>query len=318
MAPLAGRLVKESMAQWPNFFIVGAPKAATTTLFEWLRSNPDIYCPVVKEPYFFATLAPELLRWVKLGLGYVRKEEDYLQLFAGAGTRVAIGEASTTYLYDKDAPLRIKVKVPGAKIIILLREPIDRAYSHYLMLIWSGHERKPFYQALLADYANPRKIQGAAHLYVEAGLYYEQVKRYLDTFGPEQVRVYLYDDLVADAAPVVKDVCAFLGVPFYEGRFFNPNESFNAHQAPRNVLCSWIIGIMMKPFILFSAAALIPKPVRWPVLHRLKRWSDRLLLAPRPKPPMDERARHFLRPLYLEDIRKLQGLINRDLSHWLA
>ncbi len=178
------------MSRWPNFFIVGAPRAATSSLYVHLRGHPDIFMPAVKEPHFFAQVesggeaeTPRVRTYAQF-----RREEDYLRLFEAAGPERAVGEASTGYLYDDQAPRRIHERVPEAKIIISLRDPIERAYSQYSKNLVEI-ERGPFFEALIEDSARPRKVIGGARLYSEFGLYYEGVRRYLDTFAREDLHL---------------------------------------------------------------------------------------------------------------------------------
>ncbi len=299
------------MSRWPNFFIVGAPRAATSSLYLHLKGHPHVYMPTVKEPHFFAQveLGGELDTDYVRSLGQFRREEDYLRLFEDAGTSPAVGEASVHYLYDELAPVRIHERIPEAKIIITLRDPVERAYSHYLTTSARGESvGESFRDAIIKDYARPRKVLGQAFLYVESGLYYQGVKRYLNTFGPERVRIYLYDDFVSNTAGVIKDVCRFLGVPFLEGRFFDPRKKYNISGASRS--------------------AIVPRlwathPVRliegWLMRGRMP-WAVRLVLRRllrRSAPPIDSKARRFLQSLYRDDIVKLQDLIGRDLRNWL-
>jgi len=296
--------------RWPNFLIVGAPRAGTTSLYHHLRGHPDIFMPTIKEPHFFAQadMAEDEETPILKSLGEFRDEDKYLSLFEKAGTKPAVGEASVGYLYDESTPMRIQQKVPKAKIIILLREPVERAYSHYLLYNASTPQRKPFYEALLEDYARPRKVLGFSYLYVEHGLYYKQVKRYLDTLGPGQVRIYLYDDLKSDAYGMVRDVCTFLGVSFYDGRFFNPSQAYNTSPAPRNAVFKWAVGNR-----LLRDLALAVVPRHWRATVR-----DRVFLVNGSKPPITPEALEFLRPIFRDDILKLQGLIGRDLASWLV
>ncbi|OEU69193.1 MAG: hypothetical protein BA863_00135 [Desulfovibrio sp. S3730MH75] len=106
----------------------------------------------------------------------------YEELFADARYSKIIGEASPSYLSDENTARRIKSKVPDAKIIILLRDPIERVYSHYLMDVRNGIQKKKFYQALIEDYSSQEKGWGVSHMYVELGLYADQVVRYMDIF----------------------------------------------------------------------------------------------------------------------------------------
>ena len=125
----------------PNFFIVGAPRAGTTSLYRYLRRHPQVFMPAVKEPHFFANINPDP---DQRHLFPAMDEGQYVRLFRGALHYRAIGEASPSYLVTKGAAERIKARVPNAKIIMLLRDPTERAFSHYLMDIRDGLQSLPF------------------------------------------------------------------------------------------------------------------------------------------------------------------------------
>lgn len=168
-------------------------------------------------------------------------------------------------------------------------------------------ERKSFYEAVIEDYKRPQKIWGGAHLYVELGLYYEQVKRYLDVFEGSRVRVFLYDGLESNTSRLVEDVCNFLNVPFGDGRFFDAAKKYNTCFTPTNPFHQWLLGT---PESRYLAALPVPRQVSSTIM--------RLFSNKQPKPPLDPRAREFLRSVYHDDILKLQELIGRDLSGWLV
>jgi hypothetical protein len=294
------------MMRWPNFFIVGAPRAGTTSLYTYLSGHPDIYMPLRKEPNFFCRSHVDVTRGQRPLRPIVTGEENYLSLFKDASPEALIGEASPFYLYDEDAPRRIKEKNRQARIIIILREPIDRAYSHYLQTERRGYVDKPFHEALLEDYHCSLKGVDVAHLYVELGLYYQQVRRYLNTFGDGQVRVFLYDDLASDTYGVVKEICHFLGVDFHDGRFFDPESRYNTYYRPNNAV--------VKRFLKVRSA------YRWGVALIPHRFIPRLIhffSNHDAKPQMDPEARKFLASLYYDEIVRLQDLISRDLTAWL-
>lgn len=302
------------MSTWPNLFIVGAPRTGTTSLYNYLGGHPDIYMPPFKEPHFFARveLGGSATTPFFKSLMAFRNEQDYLQLFDRAGTKPVVGEASAHYLFDQLAPLRIHEKVPDAKIIMCLRDPVQRAYSHHSLATQVGIERKPFYEALVEDYARPTKVVGQARLYVESGLYYEQVKRYLGVFGFDRVHIYLYEDFASDTVGVVRDVCEFLELPFYDGRFFDPRKTYNTSGPPRYAIIRmlWASQSLRSLYriLIERRARRFLKEARRTLFHSSKA----------PKPAMDQRARDFLHTLYAGDIVKLQDLIGRDLGAWLG
>jgi hypothetical protein len=185
-----GRL---SAQVWPNFFIVGAANSGTTSLYRCLNQHPEVFLPALKEPHYFAQVRPSYgQRYMRT---YVTEKKAYLKLFRGGAGYRAIGEASPSYLFDAEAPLRIRSVVPHARIIMLLRDPLERAHSHYLMDVREGVQDQHFYKAIEQDWYRSGKGWGRSHLYVELGLYAEQVDRYITTFGPEQVLILMFEEL---------------------------------------------------------------------------------------------------------------------------
>src|SRR5579859_4974857 len=169
----------------PNFFIVGAARSGTTSLHRYLSQHPQIFMTHRKEVHFFA--ADHFPRtgpgddW--LNKRVLHDQEQYTQLFADVQGAKAIGEASVFYLCLPDSAERIAQAVPDAKIIIILREPVERSYSSHMMLVRDGRETLGFAEGL--ELAQERKAKGFEPIwwYKELSLYYEQVKRYLDIFG---------------------------------------------------------------------------------------------------------------------------------------
>ena len=164
------------MELWPNFFIVGAPRSGTTSLWEYLKKIPGIYLPKIKEPHYFSKNINSDLFLSKP----IRDKKSYLELFKNAKNLDAIGDASPTYLWDPKTPKLIHDVIPDARIIISLRDPIYRAFSEYLSLRGLGSEKGSFLETIRRsiqdeDYSLNRIIQN--------GLYFKQVKRYLEIFG---------------------------------------------------------------------------------------------------------------------------------------
>ena len=279
-------------------------------MYFYLEGHPDIYLPSRKEPHFFATLPTGTpgaeRRYVAAKM--IDNEKDYLKLFKKAQPNHVTGEASVSNLADQYAALKIKKKVPHAKIIVLLREPVERAYSGFLMAVREGREKTTsFYEALMEDYDHMLMYSGAGSVYVWPGLYFEQVKRYLDTFGSDMVRIYLTEDLSSDTSGTVKNVCSFLGVPFNDGNFFDPRKTYHGYGAPRNTLFKSVLGSLFLQSLVSRVA-----PMK--LLYLLR---ERLVDNEHPKPPLDSKAREFLKSLYHDDILRLQDLIGRDLQTWL-
>ncbi|MGI0016889.1 MAG: sulfotransferase family protein, partial [Nitrososphaera sp.] len=197
---------------WPNFFIVGAQKCGTTSLYSYLKQVPGVYMSAVKEPSHFSP------HYIQRDPGrMITDRNEYLRLFKNAKGFIAVGEASPSYLWDPDAPKLIHEAVPHARIIIMLRDPIERAYSNYLMntMRYSGKRIRPsFYDELKRDYDSRLDPNSISPLYIDLGMYYEQVKRYFDTFGRDQIKVVIFEEFIQLPEQVVNEVLAFLGLSY--------------------------------------------------------------------------------------------------------
>lgn len=289
---------------WPNFFIVGAQKAGTTSLYEYLANVPGIYMSRIKEPHYFASNAMK-----RSIFKYEVHEKYYTGLFRNARDKLAVGEASTSYLWDVEAPIRIHQCIEDAKIIIILRNPIERAFSQYLMDVRLGWQNsKSFYEAIQNDYHQP-KIFPSSRLYVEAGLYYQQVKRYLDTFGNENVKIIFFEEFIKKPEQEVKGVLKFLGIdsPLYHNKI---GKIYNHYVATRSRWLTKIIRFagdqLMRNHFTFEMLEMIPPDIKEII-------RNRIIYKTIPKPFISSDARTLLEGLYYEDQVKLQSLVERSL-----
>ena len=296
----------------PNFFVVGAAKSGTTSLYQYLSQHPEVYMSPVKEPHFFA-FGGERLRFPSPGsekginLKSVTDESKYRALFKGVSGESAVGEASTSYLYYPGTAERIKHRVPDAKLVAVLRDPAERAYSTFLALTLIG--REPFRNFSRALEAEEERIEaGWEHIwhYKNVGFYHAQVSRFFELFGRDRVQVHLYEDLNADPSGVMRDIFGFLGVD--EG--FVPDTAFkhNVSGVSKNRALSRLlrqrhpVKDALKPFF--------PKAFRQRLVSGLQK---RVIV----RPPFPRQERSRLVEGYTGDVRKLEALIGRDLSGWL-
>ncbi|MEP9410021.1 MAG: sulfotransferase [Candidatus Brocadia sp.] len=292
-------------AKLPDFLIVGAAKSGTTSLYAYLQQHPQIFMSANKEPCFFtfAGLNRDKVDMYNR-LDIVSDFSIYTDLFSGAGGSQVAGEASTTYLYSYEETIRnIKKYHPGwekLKIIIILRDPAERAFSHYLtdsargLDMSFGEVIEKWKLRQLPEYYN----------YIDYGFYYRQVKSYKDNF--RHVCVYLFEDLEANSRKFVQNVLEFLGVD----TSFNieTGVKYNVSLNSENRLLSKLI---YKPNLFkWIFKALAPKEVRQKIRNRIIDAFSR-------KPQLDSSHRKFLKEIYKEDILKLQDLIQRDLTSWI-
>ena len=310
----------------PDFFIVGAAKCGTTALYHFLDKHPDIYMSPVKEPNHFCTdIRPQhfseefrlhekqknfnLHQFLEGPMkekqwGYfVEERSDYEKLFKNRTREKAAGEVSNSYLYSSAAAANIRLDVPLAKIIMMLRHPAERAYSHYLAHVRDGKTYLPFRKEIESDMQKFPKGWGQSYLYLEMGLYFEQVKRYTNTFPASQIKIYLYDDFKQDAAAVMQDLFGFLGVETPPSMNFN--EIYNEARKPVSSRLNYIIsrtGLKKKVFQVVPDA--------------LRKKIKNLFFISGKVDSMNAADRSFLINYYQADVAQLEKLINRDLSSW--
>ena len=299
----------------PNFFIIGAQKAGTTSLYHYLKQHPQVYMSPVKEPFFFNhEIDPngKVLKERFGGPGRPRKPrfanlDEYRALFEGVRDEKAIGEASVLYICVPGTAERIKRYAPEAKAIAILRNPADRAYSAFLNAVRGGREPlSNFGRTLREEEDRTRHNWAYVFRYRSRGLYYAQLKRYYEVFGSERVGTWLYEDLKDDPVGVSQSVFRFLGVD----DAFVPDTSsrYNPASVPK--------GEPARIIIRFMNATLPVVRKILPSARKVRPLISRRILTDE-SPPIDPEIRRELIESYREDILKLQELIGRDLSAWL-
>lgn len=197
----------------PNFFLVGAPRCGTTSMYLYLKQHPEIYLSLLKEPIYFGfdqTRQPLA----------VSDETEYLSLFEDAGSAPVIGEGSVFYLMSRTAAAEIDEFAPGSKILIMLRNPAEMMRSLHALYLRTGNEDiADFGEALAAaaDRAEGRRLPPAVYFpeglqYRRVAQYAPQVSRFLGRFGRDRVHITFFDDFEADTVASYQDVLRFLGV----------------------------------------------------------------------------------------------------------
>ena len=297
-----GPTVIDPMLPSPNFFIVGAAKAGTTSLHAYLGKHPEVFTSALKEPHYFASFEfkPEFDNFLPV----VRDSRAYQELFRGSEGHKAVGEASPSYLCDPDAAALIKSAIPDARIIISLRNPVQRAFSHYLMEYHSGRESLPFDKAVQADLSRCEKGWGVSFQYVELGLYADQVERYLTAFGRSRVLVILFEDLIRDTPSVMRRIAEFLDIDpagYPQSAFDEVHFPFEATRGrfARKVL-RW-------RSLRHWSRNWIPQEVRRAV-------RNRLLYRDADKPQLDFETRKALAMRFAPDVLRLEDMLERELG----
>ena len=290
----------------PNFFVVGAQKSGTTSLYYYLSQHPEIYMSPIKEPHFFDYDEGEtpVFGGPSVPPPGITSMREYRALFEGATDEVAVGEASPTYLYLPGVAQRLRCRVPGARVIAVLRDPAERAYSAFLHTVRSGREPlNSFSRALGEEEGRIRENWHPLYHYRSRGFYHGQIERYLKAFGRDRVKVYLYEDLRDEPLRVLQDAFRFLGAD----ASFVPDVStrYNASGVPRNRAVSAVVK---------RANTLTPALKKVLPFAARQRIKGRLFAK---APPLRQDDRRELVEGYRGDILKLQNLLNRDLSKWL-
>jgi hypothetical protein len=299
----------------PNFLVLGAAKCGTDALCNYLAQHPDVFVSPNREPTFFVSEGSPTFPYTGPGDRRTRERfdmwvsslEHYQSLFSGVTSETAIGEGTTWYMYFEDAPTRIRRHIPDARLIAVLRNPVDRAYSAYTMLLREGRESiSDFGRALAAEEERTRRNWEPIWHYAKMGFYARQIQRYWDVFDREQLKIVIYDDFNANPQAVVSDLYGFLEVD----RAFIPDTSkrYNVSMVPNHVgMHNFISG---EHPLKAAIKAVVPAGLRQGVKQKL---VDGNLRRPTPMPA---EVRRQLVEVFREDVLELEEMLGRDLSRW--
>jgi hypothetical protein len=278
LAPVQGRL--------PSFVIIGTAKGGTTSLFGYLVSHPEVFLPPEKEIHFFDEHYDN-------GTGWYREQ------FAAAGDRQVVGEATPQYMYHPHVPARMAALVPDAKLVAILRNPAERAYSHYWFQRSKYTSRHSFEEAIAFEFEHPGEPMPLPHdHYLGYGRYLEQLKRVCEAYPREALHVMLMDDLRADVRSAYASLCRFLSInPAVEspdvGAVFRATSRLRSERLRR---------VMMRRRA-------------WKIAPRLAALIDRLNRIPG-YPPMATATRDWLVAYFAPFNEDLGAWLGRDLSAW--
>lgn len=300
------------MSTKPNLFIVGAPKCATSSFYEYLGEHPEVFMTRIKQPHHFCK---DLWHPHTDHYGQFRTLDGYLKLFEDAQGQPIQGEASVWYLFSRIAAEEIHRFNPDAKILIHVRNPVDYLYSLHGELMVSGDEQiTDFDDAVEAPFATRERLGMPATnrfrygvTYLSSAMFSQQIARFQAHFPPEQIKINLMDDVKADLPSVYADVCRFLDI----------DDAFQPDFTPRNTARRVRSRALMQ-------LAWSQSPLKKAITRRLPHtWREggaevlyKLNTQVRRREPMSDATRRHLRQRVDQEIQRLSALLDRDLSHW--
>jgi Sulfotransferase domain len=288
------------------FFIVGAPKCGTNAMTDYLRQHPGV-AMILKEPHFFGSDLPVRRR--------VSTEPEYLDLYREADHTKLVGDGSVFYLHSVCAATEIKEFSPGARIVIMLRNPVDMLHSLHSQLVFGASEDiTDFETALEADSDRlagrrlPRNKLLSQCGYRAIARYTPQVKRYFDTFGRDSVHVIIYDDFAADPTSSYVELCEFLGL---DSAFRPTVRVVNPNKRARSKILSLVVE-HPTPILRRAAHAVPSQAIRRRVSARVKQANTRY----EARSPMAPELRQRLNVEFAGEVEHLSELLGRDLTSW--
>lgn len=299
----------------PNFLIVGAAKSGSTSLYHYLNQHPEVFMPVNKEPNFFVSkyqlqTSPNCPSYKIDKRRMVFNEKDYYGLFSDAKKEhKAIGEATVTYLYKPDYAIpNIKKYLGDPKIVIILRDPVKRAFSQYSYVCELGLEKDNFFNAISKEPLRLKDNWSSTFAYVDQGKFYSQVKSYKEAFS--NVHIIFLEEFTNNKQKHLQELYRFLKI---DNSFKNSfDEEHNVSGVPRvkyihkllvhDNLLKTVIKKMLNPFIASDKLRTFARQAR--TLNQ----GDKLKLS--------EKDEQYLIKEYSEDIFQLGRLLNRNLNIW--
>lgn len=287
-----------------DFVGIGAEKAGTTWLADCLREHPQVYIPKIKEIFFFNDYDPHFLS-IK-NYRYNRGLSWYSRQFNGRRKNKLIGEVSPTYLYSRVTAERIKTSFPNVKIIVILREPIQRLHSQYIHDLRLGVIKDVPLDEAIRLYRN----------YVEKGLYYKYLEFYIKVFGRKNILVVFHEDLLNDPKTTIKKVYRFVGI---KDKSFLPKSLKKKKNKAGKAKFSFINYAMMQTDFILREKKLfwLLKIIDSLGVRRLAIFIRNVNSSKLEEyPSMKAKTRKFLKEEFSGDLERLEKLIGRDLNAW--
>lgn len=277
----------------PNLFIVGAPKSGTTSMYHYLKAHNDIFMSPVKEPHYFSQDIPYCFH-------IYNEEEEYIKLFAEAGDEKYVGESSVTYLNSDEACGKMHSFNPDAKIIIMLRHPIEQIYAQHFQAFFKGRSPESFKEALAEQ-----KPEDKLNYISIINRLPKQIKKFQKTFGEENVHIIIFDEMKKDTAGEYKKTLQFLEL---DDSFVPEFKVYNKTAGPRN---PFVTKILTLPFVVKFGKFMyqnIPYANRFDI-YKLNQKEYK-------RPPIEDDVLEILQTEFLPTVKELETITGKDLSKW--
>ena len=293
-----------SQIRVPDFLLIGASRSGTTSMYHYLRAHPKIFLPENKEPHFFNSIE----NW---------KLEAYLALFKQAGRNQIMGEATSTYLYYwaesiKNIGKLYQDQASTLKIMAILRNPIERSWSYYMLMRRRG-ERRPFME--LARYLQDEQQEHGYDDFMASGMYSRQIESYLNHF--QNVHIMLFDELVHEPKSVIKQAYQFLDLQDIEYLPQDMGRAYNSSGLPRNRALTPLFDLLFKRHGLKT---LLKPIIPYDIRQRVKSYLSAHLMK---KPDIPPSVRKYLFDIFEDDMQRLANLLNEEkkkkvINEWLG
>lgn len=287
-----------------NFMLIGATKSGTSSIYEYLKQHPSVFLPTTKEPKYFQWENESHRYSTQLDSNIFKNSvttfDEYQKLFLGSDSFKAVGEASVSYLYNRNTAERIHKRYSNTKLIAVLRRPDQRAFSHFVHTKWLGHEPLSFSEAIKSEEQRINNNWGPSWHYIQQGFYSEQIQRYYNYFGREQVKIVLYDDLIKDPIKLMAELFEHIEVDNFlpdMGKKHNVKSFAKFPMIEKMIVNDSIIKSLVK--------RILPQSLK----GSIKKMNHEKLVFP-------EEMHEQLIDIFSGEITKLEKLIDRDLSSW--
>lgn len=292
----------------PNFVVIGAPKSGTTSLFYYLHQHPDIYLPTKKELHYFSyPFIKQTLNGPGDDLvlaGLCVDLESYFSHYKAVKNQKRIGEVSPSYLLYDEARHNIKSELgDDVKIIAILRNPVQKAYSQYMHMVREQHETETFMRGLELEPQRAAAGWWDMWLYASSSRYASHLQKYYGTFKKEQILVLIFEDFMLDAPAAMKVVFKFLGLD--DTVFIDTEQIYNRTGESKVKEISTFLNHPSSIKSFFKK--IIPDKIRLQFREQIMRWNTGK------KPAIDPRAEAFLNQYFKEDIQAVSDLLGRKL-----